>query len=169
MYCGFSKVVEKLLLIVDKDIGFIFKNIGMMLFFNVGGVSGLLFGIFFICVVQVIQVYQSLMFDELYLMICEGVDGVVNCGKVESGDKIMCDVWLLVVDFLCQFSEQYLLIVVVMDVVCEVVECVVYVIIIMQVCKGCVSYFGECSIGYQDFGVILVLFMVQMLVVVVKE
>lgn len=34
-------------------------------------------------------------------MICEGVDGVVNCGKVESGDKIMCDVWLLVVDFLC--------------------------------------------------------------------
>lgn len=51
MYCGFSKVVEKLLLIVDKDIGFIFKNIGMMLFFNVGGVSGLLFGIFFICVV----------------------------------------------------------------------------------------------------------------------
>lgn len=48
---GFSKVVEKFFVIVDKDIGFIFKNIGMTLFFSVGGVSGSLFGIFFIRVV----------------------------------------------------------------------------------------------------------------------
>lgn len=51
MNCGFNKVVEKLFFFVDKDIGFILKNIGMILFLSVGGVSGFLFGIFFICVV----------------------------------------------------------------------------------------------------------------------
>lgn len=45
---GFSKVVEKLPAIADKDIGFILKNTGMTLLSSVGGASGPLFGTFFI-------------------------------------------------------------------------------------------------------------------------
>lgn len=44
MHRGFSKVVEKLPSIADKDIGFILKNTGMTLLSNVGGASGPLFG-----------------------------------------------------------------------------------------------------------------------------
>jgi nitrate/nitrite transporter NarK len=40
MHRGFSKVVEKLPSIADKDIGFILKNTGMTLLSNVGGASG---------------------------------------------------------------------------------------------------------------------------------
>lgn len=37
MHRGFSKVVEKLPSIADKDIGFILKNTGMVLLSSVGG------------------------------------------------------------------------------------------------------------------------------------
>ncbi|STU56356.1 phosphoenolpyruvate-dihydroxyacetone phosphotransferase [Klebsiella pneumoniae subsp. ozaenae] len=87
MHRGFSKVVEKLPSIADKDIGFILKNTGMTLLSNVGGASGPLFGTFFIRAAQVTQAHQSLTLDELYLMIREGADGVVNRGKAEPGDK----------------------------------------------------------------------------------
>ncbi len=89
MHRGFSKVVEKLPSIADKDIGFILKNTGMTLLSNVGGASGPLFGTFFIRAAQVTQAHQSLTLDELYLMIREGADGVVNRGKAEPGDKTM--------------------------------------------------------------------------------
>lgn len=49
---GFSKVVEKLPAIADKDIGFILKNTGMTLLSSVGGASGPLFGTFFIRAAQ---------------------------------------------------------------------------------------------------------------------
>jgi hypothetical protein len=81
MYRGFSKVVEKLPSIADKDIGFILKNTGMTLLSNVGGASGPLFGTFFIRAAQVTQAHQSLTLDELYQMMREGADGVVNRGK----------------------------------------------------------------------------------------
>ncbi len=58
MHRGFSKVVEKLPSIADKDIGFILKNTGMTLLSNVGGASGPLFGTFFIRAAQVTQAHQ---------------------------------------------------------------------------------------------------------------
>jgi dihydroxyacetone kinase-like protein len=81
MHRGFSKVVEKLPSIADKDIGFILKNTGMVLLSNVGGASGPLFGTFFIRAAQVTQARQNLSVEELYLMIREGADGVVSRGK----------------------------------------------------------------------------------------
>lgn len=88
MHRGFTKVVEKLPSVADKDIGFILKNTGMALMSNVGGASGPLFGTFFIRAAQVTQAYQSLTLDELYQMFSEGADGVVNRGKAEPGIKL---------------------------------------------------------------------------------
>ncbi|MGK4403832.1 dihydroxyacetone kinase phosphoryl donor subunit DhaM [Escherichia coli] len=80
---GFSKVVEKLPAIADKDIGFILKNTGMTLLSSVGGASGPLFGTFFIRAAQATQARQSLTLEELYQMFRDGVDGVISRGKAE--------------------------------------------------------------------------------------
>lgn len=169
MYRGFSKVVEKLPSIADKDIGFILKNTGMTLLSNVGGASGPLFGTFFIRAAQVTQAHQSLTLDELYQMMREGADGVVNRGKAESGDKTMCDVWLPVVESLRQSSEQHLSVQHALDAAAIQAEEAARSTITMQARKGRASYLGERSIGHQDPGATSVMFMIQALAASAKE
>lgn len=169
MHRGFSKVVEKLPSIADKDIGFILKNTGMTLLSNVGGASGPLFGTFFIRAAQVTQAHQSLTLEELYQTFREGAEGVVNRGKAEPGDKTMCDVWLPVVESLRQSSEQHLSIPGALDAACEQAQAAVHATIAMQARKGRASYLGERSIGHQDPGATSVMLMVQMLAAAAKE
>lgn len=169
MHRGFSKVVEKLPSIADKDIGFILKNTGMVLLSNVGGASGPLFGTFFIRAAQVTQAHQSLTLDELYQMINEGTDGVISRGKAEPGDKTMCDVWLPVAQSLKESSEQHLPLLVALDTACQAAEQAVQSTITMQARKGRASYLGERSIGHQDPGATSVLFMMQMLAAAARE
>ncbi|MCH9297063.1 dihydroxyacetone kinase subunit DhaL [Pantoea allii] len=169
MHRGFSKVVEKLPSIEDKDIGFILKNTGMTLLSNVGGASGPLFGTFFIRAAQVTQAHQSLTLEELYQMIREGAEGVINRGKAEPGDKTMCDVWLAVVESLRQSSEQNVSLSAALDVACEQAESAAQSTITMQARKGRASYLGERSIGHQDPGATSVMFMVQMLAAAARE
>lgn len=169
MHRGFSKVVEKLPAIADKDIGFILKNTGMTLLSNVGGASGPLFGTFFIRAAQVTQAHQSLSLDELYQMMREGADGVVNRGKAEPGDKTMCDVWLPVVESLRQSSEQNLSVPAALDAAAIQAETSAQSTITMQARKGRASYLGERSIGHQDPGATSVMFMIQMLAAAAKE
>ncbi|VFS85245.1 PTS-dependent dihydroxyacetone kinase, ADP-binding subunit dhaL [Raoultella terrigena] len=169
MHRGFSKVVEKLPSIADKDIGFILKNTGMTLLSNVGGASGPLFGTFFIRAAQVTQAHQSLSLDELYQMMREGADGVVNRGKAEPGDKTMCDVWLPVVESLRHSSEQHLPLQAALDAACKQAEIATRSTITMQARKGRASYLGERSIGHQDPGATSVMFMIQELAAAAKE
>ncbi|EMO7189136.1 dihydroxyacetone kinase ADP-binding subunit DhaL [Pluralibacter gergoviae] len=169
MHRGFSKVVEKLPAIADKDIGFILKNTGMTLLSNVGGASGPLFGTFFIRAAAVTQARQSLTLDELYQMVREGADGVVSRGKAEPGDKTMCDVWLPVVASLRQSSEQGLTVQAALDVAAEEAARAAQATITLQARKGRASYLGERSIGHQDPGATSVMFMIQMLAAATKE
>ena len=163
MHRGFSKVVEKLPSVEDKDIGFILKNTGMTLLSNVGGASGPLFGTFFIRAAQVTQAHQSLTLEELYQMIREGAEGVINRGKAEPGDKTMCDVWLAVVASLRQSSEQNVSLIAALDAASQHAESAAQSTITMQARKGRASYLGERSIGHQDPGATSVMFMMQML------
>ncbi|ELW9443418.1 TPA: dihydroxyacetone kinase ADP-binding subunit DhaL [Pluralibacter gergoviae] len=169
MHRGFSKVVEKLPAIADKDIGFILKNTGMTLLSNVGGASGPLFGTFFIRAAAVTQARQSLTLDELYQMVREGADGVVSRGKAEPGDKTMCDVWLPVVASLRQSSEQGLTVQAALDAAAEEAARAAQATITLQARKGRASYLGERSIGHQDPGATSVMFMIQMLAAAAKE
>lgn len=166
---GFSKVVEKLPSIADKDIGFILKNTGMVLLSNVGGASGPLFGTFFIRAAQSAQAHQSLTLVELYQMMREGAEGVINRGKAEPGDKTMCDVWLPVVESLRQSSEQQLTVAQALQTATDVAEAAAHATIPMQARKGRASYLGERSIGHQDPGATSVLFMMQMLTAAARE
>ncbi|MBV8042599.1 dihydroxyacetone kinase subunit DhaL [Pluralibacter sp.] len=166
---GFSKVVEKLPSIADKDIGFILKNTGMVLLSNVGGASGPLFGTFFIRAAQSAQAHQSLTLVELYQMMREGAEGVINRGKAEPGDKTMCDVWLPVVESLRQSSEQHLSVADALQAATGVAEAAAHATIAMQARKGRASYLGERSIGHQDPGATSALFMMQMLTAAARE
>ena len=169
MHRGFSKVVEKLPAIADKDIGFILKNTGMTLLSNVGGASGPLFGTFFIRAAAVTLARQSRTLDELYQMVREGADGVGSRGKAEPGDKTMCDVWLPVVASLRQSSEQGLTVQAALDVAAEEAARAAQATITLQARKGRASYLGERSIGHQDPGATSVMFMIQMLAAAAKE
>lgn len=166
---GFSKVVEKLPAIADKDIGFILKNTGMTLLSSVGGASGPLFGTFFIRAAQATQARQSLTLEELYQMFRDGVDGVISRGKAEPGDKTMCDVWVPVVESLRQSSEQNLSVPVALEAASRIAESAAQSTITMQARKGRASYLGERSIGHQDPGATSVMFMMQMLALAAKE
>lgn len=166
---GFSKVVEKLPAIADKDIGFILKNTGMTLLSSVGGASGPLFGTFFIRAAQATQARQSLTLEELYQMFRDGADGVISRGKAEPGDKTMCDVWVPVVESLRQSSEQNLSIPAALEAASSVAESAAQSTITMQARKGRASYLGERSIGHQDPGATSVMFMMQMLALAAKE
>ena len=169
MHRGFSKVVEKLPAIADKDIGFILKNTGMVLLSNVGGASGPLFGTFFLRAAQATQAHQSLTLPEVQQMIREGAEGVVGRGKAEPGDKTMCDVWLPVADALESASTQGLTIPAALDAASQVAEQAVQATITMQARKGRASYLGERSIGHQDPGATSVMFMVQMLAAAARQ
>lgn len=168
MHRGFSKVVEKLPAIADKDIGFILKNTGMVLLSNVGGASGPLFGTFFLRAAQATQAHQSLTLVELQQMIREGAEGVISRGKAEPGDKTMCDVWLPVAQSLEEAIAQNLSIPAALEAASQVAEQAVQSTITMQARKGRASYLGERSIGHQDPGATSVMFMVQMLAAAAK-
>jgi len=169
MLRGFSKVVEKLPAIADKDIGFILKNTGMVLLSNVGGASGPLFGTFFLRAAQATQAHQSLTLPELQQMIREGAEGVVGRGKAEPGDKTMCDVWLPVAESLEQSAAQDLSLPAALEAASQVAEQAVHATITMQARKGRASYLGERSIGHQDPGATSVMFMVQMLAAAARK
>ncbi len=169
MHRGFSKVVEKLRSIADKDIGFILKNTGMVLLSSVGGASGPLFGTFFIRAAQVTQAHQSLTLEELYQMIRDGAEGVISRGKAEPGDKTMCDVWLPVVESLRQSCEQKLSVQAALEAASQQAEVAAQSTITMQARKGRASYLGERSIGHQDPGATSVMFMMQMLAQASRE
>ena len=169
MHRGFAKVMEKLPAVEDKDIATILKTVGMTLMSSVGGASGPLFGTFFIRAAQVTQAHQSLTLDELYQMMREGADGVVNRGKAEPGDKTMCDVWLPVVESLRQSSEQHLSVQHALDAAAIQAEEAARSTITMQARKGRASYLGERSIGHQDPGATSVMFMIQALAASAKE
>lgn len=169
MHRGFSKVVEKLPSIADKDIGFILKNTGMVLLSSVGGASGPLFGTFFIRAAQTTQAHQSLTIDELYQMIRDGAEGVISRGKAEPGDKTMCDVWVPVVESLRQSCEQKLSVQAALEAASAQAEAAARSTITMQARKGRASYLGERSIGHQDPGATSVMFMMQMLAQASRE
>ncbi|WP_213991389.1 dihydroxyacetone kinase subunit DhaL [Sodalis sp. dw_96] len=163
MHRGFSKVVEKLPTFADKDIGFILKNTGMVLLSSVGGASGPLFGSFFIRAAQSTAALESLELPELYLMLKDGVDGVVTRGKAEPGDKTMCDAWWPVVAALKQAQDEGDTLPAALDRALAQARQGVEGTVAMQARKGRASYLGERSIGHQDPGATSVMLMVEAL------
>jgi dihydroxyacetone kinase-like protein len=88
---GFQAVVNKLPEMSDKDIGTIFKTVGMTLLSTVGGAGGPLYGTFFIQAGTKTAGKMELSPDDWSAALEAALAGVVMRGKAELGDKTMVD------------------------------------------------------------------------------
>lgn len=70
------------------------KKVGMTLVSTVGGASGPLYGTFFLRLGAAAQGRSELDTGELGAALRAGVEGVVQRGKAEVGDKTMIDAWM---------------------------------------------------------------------------
>ena len=89
---GFQKVISQLPSVADKDIGSILKTVSMTLISSVGGASGPLYGTLFLRASTVLTGKQELTEQDMVALLQAAVDGVVQRGKANLGDKTMLDV-----------------------------------------------------------------------------
>ena len=149
---GFNKVMEKLPTVADKDIGNILKTTGMALISSVGGASGPLYGTFFMRCGMVGADKEELTAEELYRLFQAGVEGIVQRGRAQLGDKTMFDLWspaLATFETALSTSNDELT---VLRVVVPAAEQALKDTIPLLARKGRASYLGERSIGHQDPG-----------------
>lgn len=88
---GMQAVLTALPGVADKDIGSIFKTVGMKLVSTVGGASGPLFGTMFMQMGNATAGKMELTLDDWAAALQAGYDGVVMRGKAQPGDKTMID------------------------------------------------------------------------------
>ena len=149
---GFRKVMEKLPSVADKDVGHILKTVGMTLISSVGGASGPLYGTFFMRSGTAVANKEELTNDDVAAMLQAGVDGIVQRGRANLGDKTMFDAWSPAMEALKQELAES-------DDLEQAVAAAVAAAeqgmkdtIPLQAKKGRASYLGERSKGHQDPG-----------------
>lgn len=149
---GFRKVLEKLPTVTDRDIGNIFKTTGMVLISSVGGASGPLYGTFFMRGGMAASAKEELSGQDLYQVLQSGVDGIVQRGRAQVGDKTMIDAWtpaMVAMKAALDDGEDALNS---LRQAVAAAEQGMKDTIPLQAKKGRASYLGERSIGHQDPG-----------------
>lgn len=149
---GFRKVMEKLPSVADKDIGNILKTIGMTLISSVGGASGPLYGTFFMRSGMVVAAKEELSPEDMLNLLQAGVEGIVQRGRAELGDKTMFDAWSPAIAALRQSLAENGDVVAGLETAVAAAEQGMKDTIPLQARKGRASYLGERSIGHQDPG-----------------
>ncbi|EFM97180.1 dihydroxyacetone kinase subunit DhaL [Actinobacillus pleuropneumoniae] len=167
MQRGFSKALEKIATVSDKDIGTILKTVGMTLLSQVGGASGPLYGTLFIKGSQVANGKEQLTFEELVSVFKAGVEGIIARGRAEPGDKTLCDVWLPLLDELAQADHSQPEAVLLNQAV-EKAENFAKATVPMTAKKGRASYLGERSVGHADPGATSSYYLIKALAEAVK-
>ncbi|HEY9634678.1 MAG TPA: dihydroxyacetone kinase subunit DhaL [Coleofasciculaceae cyanobacterium] len=97
---GFQKVVSQLPSVADQDIGTILKTVSMTLISSVGGASGPLYGTMFLRSSTAVAGKSELTDEDMIALLQAAVDGVVQRGKANLGDKTMLDA-------LCPASDTF--------------------------------------------------------------
>jgi len=149
---GFRKVMEKLPGVADKDIGNILKTTGMTLISSVGGASGPLYGTFFMRSGMAVDAKEELAGEDLAALLQAGVDGIVQRGRAQVGDKTMVDAWTPALKALREGLEAGNDELAALQASVSAAEQGMKDTIPLQARKGRASYLGERSIGHQDPG-----------------
>ena len=149
---GFQKVLEKLPSLADTDIGNILKTSGMALISSVGGASGPLYGTFFMRSGTALASKEELSNADLFKLFQAGVEGMVQRGRPQLGDKTMYDVWAPVLESMQQALADGHDTVTFLRLATAAAEQGMKDTIPLQARKGRASYLGERSIGHQDPG-----------------
>ncbi|OYD86955.1 dihydroxyacetone kinase subunit L [Nostoc sp. 'Peltigera membranacea cyanobiont' 213] len=147
---GFKKVSAQLPTLTDKDISNILKTVSMTLISSIGGASGPLYGTWFLRASTAVADKQELTAEDVLELLQAGLDGVLQRGKAQLGDKTMVDVLSPSVDAFRQAVEEGTLKAMQQAVVAA--QKGLQETIPMQARKGRASYLGERSIGHPDPG-----------------
>lgn len=149
---GFQKAIAQLPSVADKDIGSILKTVSMTLISSVGGASGPLYGTLFLRASTTVSGKSELTNADMVALLEGAVEGVVQRGKANLGDKTMLDTLSPAKDALKQAvasgaSTQEAL----QQAVAAAEEGMKNTIPLVAK-KGRASYLGDRSIGHQDPG-----------------
>jgi dihydroxyacetone kinase-like protein len=160
---GFGKVLEKLPSVKEKDLGTILRTVGMTLMSSVGGASGPLYGTFFMKAGMALDGREVLDAPGLVTFLKAGIEGILQRGRAERGDKTMYDVWAPVLDTVEAAVDGGATVKEVLDGGVEAAEKGVQDTIPLQARKGRASYLGERSIGHRDPGAVSSYLMIRTL------
>ncbi len=149
---GFKAVMAKMPEMSEKDIGTIFKTVGMTLLSTVGGAGGPLYGTLFLQAGLKTVGKMDLTLDDWYNMMDAALNGVINRGKAEPGDKTMVDSLTPAVNSLKQSVENKMSLGKALDLSAEAACQGMEATVPLVARKGRASYLGERSAGHQDPG-----------------
>ena len=149
---GFRAVISKADEFADKDIGTIFKTVGMTLLSTVGGAGGPLYGTFFLQMGMKTAGKMELSLEDWTTALEAAVNGVVMRGKAELGDKTMVDALTPAVSALRQSLSDSQPINQALERSAEAARKGMEGTTPLVARKGRASYLGERSAGHQDPG-----------------
>jgi dihydroxyacetone kinase-like protein len=149
---GFKAVMNKLPEVSDKDIGTIFKTVGMTLISTVGGAGGPLYGTFFLQAGMKTAGKMELNLVDWTEALEASLNGVIMRGKAELGDKTMVDALTPAVASLKQSIPEGQLINKALELSAEAARKGMEDTIPLVARKGRASYLGERSADHQDPG-----------------
>lgn len=138
--------------ISDKDIGTIFKTVGMTLLSTVGGAGGPLYGTLFLQAGMKTAGKMELSLADWAEAMDAALSGIVMRGKAQVGDKTMVDALTPAVSALKQSVQENLSIHEALDVSAEAAKKGMESTTPLVARKGRASYLGERSAGHQDPG-----------------
>ena len=87
----FREVKKKLPENIDKDVGTILKNVGMVILNSVGGAMGALYGTLFLKASREVMGKMEVNLEDLIKMFEAGEKGIQEMGKAQLGDKTLLD------------------------------------------------------------------------------
>lgn len=149
---GFKKVMEKMPEFADKDIGTIFKSVGMNLLSTVGGAGGPLYGTFFLQMGMKSAGKMELSLEDWTAALEAGIAGVIMRGKAEPGDKTMVDALTPALTALKESLQENLEMGTALQRSANAAKEGMLATIPWVARKGRASYLGERSAGHQDPG-----------------
>ncbi|MFU0781803.1 MAG: dihydroxyacetone kinase subunit DhaL [Thermoanaerobacterium thermosaccharolyticum] len=149
---GFKAIKEKLPQFLDKDIGAILKNVGMVLVSTVGGASGPLYGTFFMRMGSIALGKKAIGDNDIVAMFEAGLSGIKERGKAQAGDKTMIDAIEPALNELKKSLKDGLKLNEALNIAATASYNGVEMTKKIAAKKGRASYLGDRSIGHQDPG-----------------
>ena len=149
---GFAAMEQKLPQLADKDIGTIFKTVGMTLVSAVGGSAGPLYGTAFMKAGALMAGRTEMGMAELIACLRAAVEGVMMRGKAVQGEKTMLDAMIPALEAMEQANAAGLAAGEILSSGVAAAEKGVEFTKTIAATKGRASYIGERSIGHQDPG-----------------
>ena len=149
---GFLAVEEMLKTSEEKDLGLIFKNIGMKLVSTVGGAAGPLYGTAFLRAANPVNGKEEISTSDFIACLEVAIEGVKFRGKSTTGEKTMLDSMVPAFNEIKKTYEETNDTKKAFEAGIKAAYDGIEFTKTIAATKGRASYIGERSIGHQDPG-----------------